>query len=119
MGRCQTGRGASNDRSKVAPLVTADVWAGEENESGIPSGSPFLTPRAPPNADITQATYYKHIWRPILGPTSSRLGSDSVNSDAVPTRFRRGFDALPTRFRRASDTLPTRANRSVERQDRL
>ena len=46
MGRCQTGRGASNDRSKVAPLVTADVWAGEENESGIPSGSPFLSPES-------------------------------------------------------------------------
>ena len=46
MGRCQTGRGASNDRSKVAPLVTADVWAGEENESGIPSGSPVLSPES-------------------------------------------------------------------------
>ena len=36
-------------------------------------------------------------------PTRFRLGSDSVNSDAVPTRFRRASDALPTRFRRASD----------------
>ena len=70
-------------------------------------------PRAPPNADITQANY-KHIWRPILGPTSSRRGSDSVPTRLIPTRFRLSSDAVSTRFRRASDTLPTRFRRASD-----